>query len=364
MESRFKSYVLIALIGLGLSFEAMKWLNNRRLQANSNALTAADISKMEIEPYHHVTTDESTPAPAAVELDADTAPEKSLAPKGLREMVVPKGKKTAKTDKKKKKKNNPPGVVKSDYKKYPERAKPVTQAKRSEGDPAPFIVETPKDNNGIPRTYEEWANLILGSPNSANVVKLVRYYQNGMVQAAIFYKLVSEMLKDGRDDMKNLGLYALRLTPSLRSFEMMAAFVASEPYGSKARTLANNYLNEYTSLNQVNTLAAILNSTESFSTASIAANLFVLAAQTHLGQRSSSSVNTSGTNTSTNAGSTTSGNTSGTTTSGITTTASNPKVRYFERGVDVLKRMTQDKERSAAQLATETLRRLQGLLPV
>lgn len=132
-----------------------------------------------------------------------------------------------KKKKKKKKKKAKAADVQEDVAQQEEPAqeeKDVDQAVANIAATGGFQTVTQKDlkKNPASGTIEDWIRILLSSPNLSETKRFISQYQNGKVTSQTFYTIVQMMLEDSRLDMKQLGVMAAGVTPSVRSFEMLA----------------------------------------------------------------------------------------------------------------------------------------------
>jgi hypothetical protein len=108
----------------------------------------------------------------------------------------------------------------------------------------------------------------LARPDLAETKEFIREYQNHTVTAEVFYKVTAAMIEDSRPEMKQLGVMAAGVTPSVQSFELLTGVEKSNGQGSSTGKLAGQYLARYAdSIGDISLLLNILRATDPYSQA-------------------------------------------------------------------------------------------------
>lgn len=90
---------------------------------------------------------------------------------------------------------------------------------------------------------EEWENRILSDRSLKTITEYAKEYKAGSVTDADFYSLITSLIKNTDPFKAGLGVYALGLTPSVKSFETLAIEGAMLPAETKEQ--ASLTLNRY-----------------------------------------------------------------------------------------------------------------------
>ncbi len=111
----------------------------------------------------------------------------------------------------------------------------------------------------VKKTYEQIRAEILAAKSKEAIIVLVSSYKKNEVASADFYQLTEELINSTDTKYVALGLYALRLTPSVPSFTMLVQ------YQSMVSTPHQSYIQEslisYNQSSQVGLFQQILKST-------------------------------------------------------------------------------------------------------
>ncbi len=147
----------------------------------------------------------------------------------------------------------------------PVKAAQDEDEKSNEGEVAPIdggyagnsatTPEIPEEQ--LPVTFDDWAKLVLGQPNAANVAKLVQFFQNSMVTSEVFYGILTAMMNESSDEQHHLATYAASQVSSPTSFIFLVDVLKSESQGSTLASKVNLYLNAYEALGMVNHLHGV-----------------------------------------------------------------------------------------------------------
>ena len=111
----------------------------------------------------------------------------------------------------------------------------------------------------VKKTYEQIRAEVLAAKSKEAIIALVSSYKKNEVASADFYQLTEELINSTDAQYVGLGLYALRLTPSVPSFTMLVQ------YQSVVTTPNQSYIQEslisYNQSSQVGLFQQILKST-------------------------------------------------------------------------------------------------------
>jgi hypothetical protein len=129
------------------------------------------------------------------------------------------------------------------------------------------IAPAPSGGSGSTafNTLQEWEDRLMRTPSMSETLIFIQQYKDHLVSTEVFYGIVHDMLNDSRADMKSLGILCAAKTPSVESFEVLAALDKSEPSGNTLRTQADTALNQYVSLADLSVLKAVLTSGDAYS---------------------------------------------------------------------------------------------------
>lgn len=86
-----------------------------------------------------------------------------------------------------------------------------------------------EENPVIKKTLEQIRAQFLSSPTNATMQSIVSSFKKGEFSSSVFYQFQSELLESQNAAHIGLALYALRLTPSLESFSVLAQYQPSAP---------------------------------------------------------------------------------------------------------------------------------------
>lgn len=75
-----------------------------------------------------------------------------------------------------------------------------------------------QDDTKNTKSLEQWKSELYANPSRETVLKLAQAYKNGEMTENDFYQITNELLSAQDDKFVGLGLYALRATPSLKSY--------------------------------------------------------------------------------------------------------------------------------------------------
>ena len=315
--NRLFKYLLSAVIVLGLGIELLKLTSQndlnqslqKRFELHQEAQHAFEVD----EDQHRVS---HTPTQQRVQRRAVRSPRKTakiynlkmedFIPKKKTKKQKAKSKKKNKTKTAKKKNNKKKDKKKTAEKKKAKKVKPIKVAKDrqnidSDSDATPggdFTdytgniagggentpqpePETQQENETL--SYEEWATLVLTSPSFNNTSYMIEEFRNRSktIDSATFYRLVQEMISDDRSKMQEYGVLAARMTPSQKSFEVLASVMQTNNNGSSLRTQAEKAINEvYRKIQHLGVLRSVLTSSSSTFAVSIALKTLSVAALT------------------------------------------------------------------------------------
>lgn len=87
---------------------------------------------------------------------------------------------------------------------------------------------TPKKVKKI-LTREQWETRLMSDNSLKGITAFAKAYLKGQVPAATFYSVIEELLKNQDQFKAGLGVYGLGLTPSAKSFEVLAKSISTLP---------------------------------------------------------------------------------------------------------------------------------------
>jgi hypothetical protein len=131
-------------------------------------------------------------------------------------------------------------------------------------------------------TLEEWVAKLLGHPDLNETKKFIEAYRTSLVSADIFYKIVNMMIEDSRQQMKELGVMAAGLTPSVMSFQILAEVSRTTPTSDSLRQAADGFIANYSDLGNLYILERILRAPSVSYTTVLAARRLEVSAQRYL----------------------------------------------------------------------------------
>lgn len=124
-----------------------------------------------------------------------------------------------------------------------------------------ILAQPQEDENKLPVSFEDWAKLILGTPNIQNVTKLISFFQSNMVTSEVFYGLLNAMMEESNPEQHNLAVFAASQVQNANSFKFLVDVLKSETQGTSIGNKINQHLNAYQSLGSVIALnSALINS--------------------------------------------------------------------------------------------------------
>lgn len=261
-------YFVILVLGalLGASIEYLKDVNPQSAKiARLQRLEALmDGGKVVYQPFAKRSVIKSKTLQGEVAgLEAPPSNEKSqkeIAP-AKKEDAKKKDEKKKKDDKKKKKKKKTikgKGTPETDDSEEADDSaeSPDSSSPTAAGGPAPRGGEENKE----PETVEEWVAFLMSTPDFEKTAKFVKLYQGGAIIPDIYYEVVTAMLGDEREKMREYGIMALGSTPSVRSFTMLADYTTVEQGLTRPKQQANAYIRMYTRLEYLQHLVGAVKS--------------------------------------------------------------------------------------------------------
>lgn len=143
--------------------------------------------------------------------------------------------------------------------------KDILNTQSPQSTPAATVVTTESDDNqSAPKknikSATEWSKELFASEDRQTVLKFVSAYKNKEVSENDFYNVVDQLLAAQQESKKGFGLYALRTTPSYRSY---AALVKAQAHvNSTYQAYVQDALLSYNQPVNLNYLRQALNSTD------------------------------------------------------------------------------------------------------
>lgn len=86
-----------------------------------------------------------------------------------------------------------------------------------------------QNKNKKKKTYAEWRTLLFSKPTRETLVSFIEAYKNNDVTSDEYQAMSQELLSQTDDNLKGLGLLALRSMPSLQSFSQLVHVQAQLP---------------------------------------------------------------------------------------------------------------------------------------
>lgn len=282
MRLRIETFALLLFVAIGLCFEALKHVDNSETAVqvvkfdwrNDMGLPVAQSENTfrppgAASPWHmpHI-------ANQAIKPKSVTAPPTKVAANAKKDDKKKQDKKDKKKEEKKtaqqNKPQNPPAnktTQVKDAKPQYVGSQPISpETGASNANLTPDKTPNLSGGAGSPsahatrQTIKDWEDYILPSPNFDHVEQLVEAYKAHQVNKTVFYQVLTDMMKDSRDFMKQLAVMAINSTPSSDSFELAATTLAKEPNGSPLHTALESSLNEYANVSSLKILTAVLKS--------------------------------------------------------------------------------------------------------
>lgn len=104
----------------------------------------------------------------------------------------------------------------------------------------------------------QWRALIMAQPNRDNINKLLQAYSNQEVDDGTFYTIVTDLLRDNKNENQALGLYAVNSIFSFKSFSVVAQYF--DQLSTENQSKAQTYLMSYAVTSRFSYLMAALQS--------------------------------------------------------------------------------------------------------
>ncbi len=104
----------------------------------------------------------------------------------------------------------------------------------------------------------QWRALILAQPNRDNVNKLLQAYSVQEVDDGTFYTIVTDLLRDNKNENQALGLYAVNSIYSFKSFSVVSQYY--DQLSVENQSTAQSYLMSYAVTSRFGHLMAALQS--------------------------------------------------------------------------------------------------------
>lgn len=108
------------------------------------------------------------------------------------------------------------------------------------------VVNPGDQNKDLPKTIQEWENLLLKDPSHEETNNFIKLYRSGEVSSEIYYTIAQKMLGDPRPQMRQQGLILLESVPGQASYELLAETFYNEPNNSAFRATIEKHLGYYT----------------------------------------------------------------------------------------------------------------------
>ncbi len=112
--------------------------------------------------------------------------------------------------------------------------------------------------DGTALTDDQWRALIRAQPSKENIDKLAQAYSNKEVSDSGFYAIVTDLLSHNQAESQKLGVYALSLSYSAKSFALASQYY--DQLALDAQGEAHTYLVSYATTGRHSILTAALES--------------------------------------------------------------------------------------------------------
>lgn len=293
MDSNWKTWALIVILTVGIVFEVIKHLpgsNTPLWDAENNpfiALTKPYSVKANARPRPRaaaamrpkVTSADSTvlrgqleqfiaankPAQTDFEHSAEKGAEGKVKKKkkkdadGWEEYIDPvTGHKMRRRKKKQIAKEDPKKDTVKSAEKPPEHPDKDIQAAIDDAITSGGFAPLPVKPDDVFADLQEWERRLLTHPDLKATQLFIQQYQQGLVSADIFYKIVQMMVADSRTEMKQMGVLCAGTNISYLSFQILAGVAKKERIGTPLRNSVDEALNHYSSLANLQILKKIL----------------------------------------------------------------------------------------------------------
>ena len=149
-------------------------------------------------------------------------------------------------------------------------------------------IQEKEDSHSVPQTFEAWEALVIQVSSFENTSFLIRSYISGNLKdPSVFFSVVDAMINSSNEKVYKNGLRALSASinkaPNHQSFSLLIKIIENHSIGTRERKNAEEILKgNYTSIQHLNTLRFILNSSSSEFEVSKAIQMIQLSAQKNL----------------------------------------------------------------------------------
>src|SRR5690606_28647001 len=106
--------------------------------------------------------------------------------------------------------------------------------------------------------FEDWAKLILGQPNRAEVLRMIEFYQSNLITAEVFYGILAAMFETNNENQQLLAVEAAGSMASPSSFVFLMSALKSIRSGTPIANAVTMRLNNYQSVGNVSHLRPVL----------------------------------------------------------------------------------------------------------
>lgn len=335
-ENTWKTWMILAVIGLGGMFELFKHLpgsksplfdkenlhfsteddtpysvrpaDRRKHRADNRAVHVAANQKLlqeEMKKFEEVNAPKQTDSehkdanPKDKEKDKDKA--KKKANDDEYEIVIDPvtGKKVRRKKKKEeaKKEEKPIPVAKPTEVIQPNDNKPIEEPHAPVVPPLPdagsIATNQPNNpNNNDPdrdktQSLQEWQRALLNRPDPKETKQFIQGYKSHNVSSDVYYKIATMMIQDSRPEMKQLGLMVVGAAPSTTSFQLLVGVAKGNSSTPQLQQQANQLLTQYTQPQNLIYLQGALRGSDRQS-ATVAAQLLDTSVQQALQQQQQS----------------------------------------------------------------------------
>lgn len=347
----WKTWALVLTIVLGASFEALKHLPlGRHLLLGYKVPAGHDESynvrgqrRMNQKP-ETLPTRPSSPMrnSLAVRPKSEAPVLQTTAGKGAElpalVQIVEKGKKKKK---KKKKAEAVATTTTSDIESPRETVKPdredppaAVSGRRSSSETVTYATAAAPAKSLEPATAEEWFKILKEKTDKGTLNRFIQAYKERSITAAVFYKVVGQMLEEKNEAVQINAVTALSATTSLASFVILADISREFRTDSNVRIKAEAAMNRYANISTLSILQTVMLASDNPYT-TLMATKQLDGAITRYSQSSTPEPGAQSTS---------------------------RYARYFEPFVSILKGLSSSPDTSVASQASQTLASLQSLL--
>jgi hypothetical protein len=149
---------------------------------------------------------------------------------------------------------------------------------------SPIQPASDEQQTPIAELISTWSADLLRTPDYKLLNEFITLKQTGGIPDEVFYPVIQMLLEDNREPIQVMGVYALGATPSPSSFERLVQMRRTASFGSQVSQNISTLLQNYSNLNQLNSLRMVLYSSDDLEAIRVAAQLVEQAASRYLTQ--------------------------------------------------------------------------------